>query len=229
MDSYDFIKEGKYKEACDASEKEFQETGVYQKLIHKALALLNMKQYNETILILERIIANSDFEADYNYSLLGVSKWALKDYKNAFTIWISSLNTAYTDAAGGIIIPSLIYSGSIINKDPEMKKIAYQKLNKILKKNSRSFSRTNPNTFPGPIGAFLINMIEKKDLMNVTSKNKILKQRQLCQVFFYIGIKSYEKKNKEKAKKMLENSIKKRDILSPEYYFAQIIVERNFT
>jgi hypothetical protein len=82
--------------------------------------------------------------------MIGVTLWWLRRSDEAIATWRLGLNAGYTDAAGGVILPSLLFFASIRTDDSALRKDARVLLRK------RWRTKQARSNWPGPIAALLL-------------------------------------------------------------------------
>jgi hypothetical protein len=222
MTVWELIKIGKFHEACQKADEEFSANQDILPLRNKVFALLHLRKYEElTELSSELIkIRNGETERDFVYS--GIGYWALNEKQKAIEIWKQGESAKYTDAAGGIEIPIILYFAGIKLKDENLKKESLQKLKKLLK------SKAAIN-WPAPIGTYIIDKITKEELLTKVVNIDILRERQLCQAYFVIAIKELDKGNVDGYKQNLTECVNfgVKAYLESMYYIAKGELEVN--
>ena len=103
---------------------------------------MNLKKYDNVLELATELIRITNGRSDSEYILAGIASWLLDNYTESVEIWKKGLNTKYTDAAGGIVIPSLLYYAAVRLNDRNLEKEAIA----LLRKRCKSKGSLN---FPG--------------------------------------------------------------------------------
>lgn len=213
MSCWDFIKQKDFYGACKMADEEYAETKSEPSLRNKAIALLNLKKYNDVLGIADELIGITNGRSDSDYILAGIANLLLDNYTEAIEILKKGLNTKYTDAAGGVEIPALLYYIAVRSNDEKLEKGAIA----LLKKRCKSKVSLN---YPGFIAGYILDRIDDDELLNSYASFKELKTRILCKAYFYIAVRNlkngYEEMFYENLKKCIENG----SYLEYEYFIA---------
>ena len=217
------IENGKFEEACSEVDLEYKQTGSFTNFGNKRLALFQLKKYDEVIELTNQMIflqnkANPhlDLSSDSDYISKSIALWLLNETQEAIKFWQEGEKCKYTDAAGGIEIRVYQYFAAVKMNDENLKKRAITGIKKLLK-GKRSIN------WPGPLGHYLIGDISAAELLSSVSEIHILRERQLCQAHFTIGIKELELGNLNAYKMQLHESIKDGNLayLEDMFYMAK--------
>lgn len=181
VSTWDLIKSGNFEEACKIADGEASTTGELA-LRNKVFALLHLKRTREAITLCEELIKRVNGASDSDFIKLGVAHWLTNNRDQAVESWQRGLDTKYTDAAGGIRVPLLLYYASVRISDEKLRKDSAKRLGKL----SKGKSTCN---WPGPLGSFLLDVCTESSLFATVTKNPVLRERQLCQAHFYVGVK----------------------------------------
>jgi lipoprotein NlpI len=211
--SWDLIELKKFKEACIKADEEYKSTNSVFHLRNKAIALLNLMKYDEVFNIASEIIKITNGKNDSDYIMAGIACWLQGKQKEAVDIWRDGLKTQYTDAAGGIEIPALMYYASVVSGDTNLEKEAIS----LLKKKYKSKAVAN---FPGSIAGYLLGKLSEPDLLNSYSSLPNLKTRILCKSYFYIAASYLKLNDKNSYYKNLEKCTANQTYLEKEYFLA---------
>jgi hypothetical protein len=151
-------------------------------LRNKVYALLHLHRYEDAILLSDNLIEfrGGDSETDFHFS--GLGNWLIGNWQQAIAVWEKAKNALYKDAAGGINTQVFLYFAGVKMSNKSLKYKALASVRKILK------SKRSTN-WPGPIGNFLVGDINETELLSHISSAPILRERQLCQANFVIGVK----------------------------------------
>ncbi len=188
---WQLIEDGHFQDACILADAEFsQNKGVFC-LRNKVLALLCLGNLNESILTSQAIIKATNGSTDSDYIFQGVALWLQNKHSEALASWKDGMRCRYTDAAGGIESPLLLYYGATRLADPTLAADAV----KILK--AKIGKSIGP--WPAPIAAYILKRMTSDEVMMAMSQNAVLKAKQLCQSLFCFGIRALETGDSAKA------------------------------
>jgi lipoprotein NlpI len=146
-----------------------------------------------------------------------VIHWLLGNHIQAIEIWKNATDTKYTDAAGGVEIPLLLFFASVFCSDGKLKEQSISKLEDYI-----------DNIWPGPIAAFVLGKISEEELWSKMSQQSILKAKQICQASFYMAIVQYELGNKKGFVKYLQQACGQGTVtlMKHEYFLARNLLDR---
>jgi hypothetical protein len=178
---WDLIVAGNFEEACHAADREAGESLSILPLRNKVFALLCLWRHQDAVDICEEIIRRQQGDTDSDFIFLGVSLWLLRQLKKAITTWESASQTVYTDAAGGIEVPLLLFYAGVRCEDPLLREQADRQLRKLGK-------RKAAGNWPGPIAHFVLNELSEQQLLEKTSKQPLVRAKQRCQAAFFRGV-----------------------------------------
>lgn len=210
---WDLIVQKKFEEACIKADEEYSATKDAPHLRNKAIALLNLKKYNEVHSIALHLIKLTNGRTDSDYILAGVSNWLMEKYVDSVNVWKSGLDTPYTDAAGGIGVPLLLYFAAIKLSDSGLEKEVLS----LLKKKCKSKSSVN---FPGTIARYILGKISEDELLYSCISMETLKTRALCKSYFYIAVNALKKNDTKGYLKNLDNCKLNETYMEKEYFLA---------
>jgi hypothetical protein len=218
--TWELIKAGQYEMACDNADREFHESGSLLSFRNKIFALLVLGRYADSANLCETIIQKSGGDSDSDFIFLGVSQWLLERYSEAIDTWKKAKHTKYTDAAGGVEIPLMLFYASISLKDNSLNLKACNDLGKI-------YRPRRPKMWPGPIAGYVLEEISEDELRSEISKQAILHEKQLCQAEFYIGSMRYKSGNIQGYYQAMHDALGQgpSSLVKPEFYLARKIIE----
>jgi tetratricopeptide (TPR) repeat protein len=114
---------------------------------------------------------------------IGVALWWLRRTDEAIAAWRGGLDAKYTDAAGGVELPSLLLFASIRTADPALEKDARGRLRK------RWRTKQARSAWPGPVAGFLLGNIGEEEFLSVRPwANAVMDARRACQAHFWAGV-----------------------------------------
>ncbi len=210
---WDLISQKRFEEACIKADEEYNKTRDEPHLRNKAIALLCLKKYKEVLAIALDLIKLTNGRSDSDYVLAGIANWLVGNYVDAVSVWKSGLDTPYTDAAGGVGIPSLLYFAATKLNDSRLEKEAIS----LLRKKYKSKRVVN---FPGTIAGYILGKISEEELINSSISMETLKTRALCKSYFYIAINALKKNNSKAFVENLQNCKSNETYLEKEYFLA---------
>lgn len=179
-DAWELVKTGKFKEALDVADREAAESGSELPLRNKVLALLNLHEYAEAAKLCEQIIDRVKGESDSDFIWLGVALWLSGRHTDASAAWRSGEKAKYTDAAGGIEIPLLLCFAASRTKNEALAANSTRWLKRVSK-------QSRAKAWPAPIGQYVLGTLDEPELRHLVSPNPLLRQKQMCQLEFYVG------------------------------------------
>ena len=182
MTIWELLKNGAFNEACIKADEDFKENQNVLSLRNKVYALFLLKKYKEATQLIEGIIKNTKGESDSDYIFLGIAYWALNEKVEALNAWKAGKRSKYSDAAGGVELQIILFFAALKFKDNQLKSSSIKGLDKLL--NSK-----NAINWPSPLGAFILGNITEDELLSKISNNSILRERNLCQVYFVLALK----------------------------------------
>jgi len=176
---WELVKVGQYTEACTAADEEFAVTGSLLALRNKLFALLSLRRYTEAVSLSREILTHSGSQSQSDWIFLGTGLWLSGNCDNAVDAWRRGCTTKYADAAGGVEAPLALLYASV--------KLARQDLNNESMSALRSCC-TSCKNWPGPIAMFVAGLLGEQGLLSAISTNPVLRQKQMCQAHFYVGV-----------------------------------------
>jgi hypothetical protein len=96
------------------------------------------------------------YSASY-YAMAGVAKWCLGEHQEAVTQWTNGRNCTYTDAAGGVGLPLLLYTAAVLDSGA----FALIEAEKLL---SQCVNRSRAKNWPGPVAKYILRQIDESAL-----------------------------------------------------------------
>jgi len=200
MNTWELITNNRFEEAIRQADIEYEALGDVFVLRNKVYALFHLERYQECILLEQKIIEMTSGDTDTDFIFLGIAEWLLGDRERAILTWKLGRRCLYTDAAGGVEIPILLFYGSILTNDLKLRSEVLRKFNKI----SQS---TMSQNWPGPLIQYILGHLSVDEVFALTDSNELLRKRQLCQLDFVGAVKEIEKGNIENYKTELLNTV----------------------
>jgi hypothetical protein len=163
-------------------------------------------------------------ESSSGYMGLGVSLWCMRSPGAAIETWKQGLGRPYTDAAGGVEVPSLLLYAALRMEDQQLEKEAWHLL--------RRHARRKLTAWPGPIVPYLLGRIPEVALqaaVEAEAKVPVLRERFACQARFYRGVSGLKEGKQDlfqQAMRICAESLY--GYLECEYYLASWEVKHQF-
>lgn len=223
--AWHFLRVGRQQEAIDLYTACFEKSGKYIYLYNRGLAHFEAGHYEAALEDFRLVTANENpnFIADTYFIYQGICYWYLNQPSKVLPIWEKGLTAPYTDAAGGVVLPSLLLYGAERLHNPDYRKHALQLLRKHARRKLRGW--------PGPIVPFLLGKITITELYQnaQATPSDILRSRWQCQADFYAALRAWREGDgdtfKTSMKRCAENPYGYHEV---EYYLARWEVANNF-
>jgi tetratricopeptide (TPR) repeat protein len=213
--------EGKYSLAYDVLSE-----GVLADSYHytnRGLALLCMHRLEEAVSDFDQATKASP-HSDSGPIKKGIALWWLGRYPEAVSSWRGAIDAAYTDAAGGVEVPSLLLFAASRLNDADLERQAKLLLRKVWKPSLKL-------VWPGPIAGYLLGKLDSETfLVNQTFKDPILEARRLSKALFWQGLVSLRSGDQQSFVHRIEEVSELRSMhaavmLEPEYWLAHAELE----
>jgi len=213
---WELLLQGKFDEACQSADQAYESTGSLLHLRNKVFALLNLSRYADAVAVASQVIDSTDGESDSDFILMGVGQWLQGCRTEAMATWLKGCSAKFTDAAGGVEIPLLLGFAASRLADVELKAEANRLIMPICDSN-------RSRNWPGPLGLFVMGKINEEKLLDMVSVRHIIKEKQLCQASFYIGLRAQDRGDEVKWHQSFTECIKwgRQVITKQEYYLAK--------
>jgi hypothetical protein len=91
------------------------------------------------------------------YGMAGIAQWCLNEPSQAVNYWSAGLDTRFADGAGGVQLPLLLLTASIVK--PEV--FPREEAERILRSKTKNPLLKN---WPGPLVEFVLGILDKKTL-----------------------------------------------------------------
>lgn len=193
MNKFRLILDGKNDEALALYSKDIKNDFSSVTLTGRGLAYLYLNEPDKAL---------ADFEmaakvreqvklgpTDGHLQLIGVALWLKGSEQEATEIWHDLVQNhlagkiVYSDMAGGIESGALLWFAACFEKFRQYQKTAEKLLKKKVKLKRNKY-------WPGPVVQYLLGNISEEDFKLTACKSSNLKERHLCQAYFYIGAKA---------------------------------------
>lgn len=211
LDEWSLIQKGYFKQAIIKADTEYAKTRRTFHLRNKLYALLHLEEYEVCASVAADLIQLEGGSTSVDFIFLGICNWLLDKQEAAINSWKGARNSTYKDAGGGIDIETIIYFASIKTHNPKLKDESTKAISRLLK-----FKRGN--SWPKPLGQYLMGTLNVDELLGYVSATPILKERNLCQAYFVIGIKKLENNDLAAYKSNMDDIIR----LGPASYLEQM-------
>jgi hypothetical protein len=186
MSVYDLIIEEQWEKAIEVASKNYEETKDIFELRNLIPVLLIQKKYENCIRTIEEIWNVEGNNSDNEYIWAAIANVGMGNVEKSFQLLEESRDCGYSDATGGVIAESILYSIATFFDNDDKRKESLSRIGKIVGKSKK------PGAWPSHIGLFLLERIGFEDMIDGISNMKSLNQKQKCQAFFYKGVFSYE-------------------------------------
>lgn len=169
---------------------------------------------------------NHTSRGDYYLQLVGVAHWLAGRESQAASTWydlVSAMEQGkidYSDAAGGVESACLLWFAAVRLGQQNLLKAARRLLRKKVKNNRSS-------NWPGPVAKFLLGRLTPDQLRGKVADVPVLRERELCEAEFYIGVRSLEANDRPAAGKAFRTAAKLDTAkVEKEYYLASHELKR---
>ncbi len=222
MDSWSLVKENRFREAVNQLTEELLKSPSTGRYNNRGMAYLHLGEYDLALSDFRAAEENSIREAggERDNAKVGVALWLSGEHQQAASVWTRGTEAMldgaikYTDAAGGVSIGNLLWFSAVRLGDATGCQLAI----KLLKKKLRT---KQSSSWPGPISRFLLGDVSPAQLRSTVGQVPILRERNLCQAEFYIGVAAFESNRQLYYESMrLAAELGSVSKLEAEYYLA---------
>jgi len=221
MNSWDLIKTGRFAEAVELLTEELQKQAAPYLYNNRGIAYLNMRQLDHAMEDFMAAEKANVTRGDSNRLHIGAVQWIQGLETEAVHTWedvvrdLDSGIIVYTDAAGGVEGPALLWFAGTRLDQAELCKTATKSLRRTLLSKRAA-------TWPGVIGQLVLGRAVPSDVEAAVSHVPILRERQLCQAEFYIGWSAFQDGRYEDCRQALSRSAQLgAALLEKELYLAR--------
>lgn len=148
-------------------------------------AFLWVKDYRAARRHFLTAIAKQAIVADCYFAMAGAASWCLRERETAVNHWHEGLRCGYTDAAGGITLPLLLFFASVVSAELFAETKAREEL-------ARRLRRHWARNWPGPLAEFVLGQTDLEAMEarydRVTKADEFLSR---WQTRFYVGVLKY--------------------------------------
>jgi lipoprotein NlpI len=197
MSSWAHVKSGNYAEAVNAFSEEIRiapSTGVFN---NRGMAYLHLGDYDAALADFRSADAFSSaaLHTVCDGDMSGVALWMARREGEAVTTWRAGVEASlagtvrYGDAAGGVTIGHLLLFAGVRLND----KNGVASATHLLRKRVRTKQSA---AWPGPASRYLLGTVSESDMLSAVSQVPVLRERQLCQARFYVGVRAFSSGDK---------------------------------
>jgi tetratricopeptide (TPR) repeat protein len=191
MNAWDLVKKGHYEEAVALLSKEVQAEPSTLVLNNRGSAYLHLGKFDAALADFLKAdkMSSAETRTACNGAKCGVALWMAGREEEAITTWRHGVEASlaglvvYADLAGGVTIGNLLMFGATSREDEEAGKLAAKLLTKRLRTKQSS-------AWPGPASRYLLSEFQESEMLATVSTVPILRERQMCQAQFYIGVRA---------------------------------------
>jgi tetratricopeptide (TPR) repeat protein len=226
MDPWDLIKAGRYGEAIERYSSRLRRDKSSPNYMNRGLAYLNTGDFDSALADFQAADKAEQFKSDDPLQAIGVAHWLGGRRIEAATVWHDLVlatergKIQYSDAAGGVESAHLLWFAAVRLGRVELLIPARRLLKKKAAKPTGGLCSIE--SWPGPIALFLLGRIKEERLRSEISDVPILRERELCQAEFYIGVRALEAGERARARKAFKRAADLDDaILENEFYLAR--------
>lgn len=223
QDVWALIQDNKFELACEVAEGQFIENNATYLLRNKLFALLNLRKYQEAYNLAEKLRGLEHNKVSDDFVLGGIAIWLQGNHDAAITLWEAAIKEAtYFDEAGGLNILLILYFSSVMKNDENGKR----EIKKRIKKKVKNY---NLGVWSKPLGLYVLGVITDEELVTSVTNVAVLRERQLCWLFFIQAIVAFENGRIEKYKELLVDCVglKEKAYLEEPYYLANYLLEKS--
>jgi hypothetical protein len=212
LSPWDVLHRGQYDDAIQLFSQDYEQSqNLDLSLLRgRGMAYLAANAPRQALTDLEEVTSRTDdrFAADSDYAYLGICHWYLAHPDAAVEQWRAGLTAPYADAAGGVLLPTLLFYAGIRLGDQKLHKEAHrllrahwQRFVRRVKRRKdaalitpRNFADAELWNWPGAIIPFLLGQEDPAWLLNQARKTtvEILAMRQECQAQFAIAVQALQ-------------------------------------
>jgi tetratricopeptide (TPR) repeat protein len=149
-------------------------------------------------------------KSDAYLQWIGLVHWLARRKKKAIEVWLKLVletergRIAYTDAAGGVEIAHLLWFAAVRQKRKDLLAVARRLLKK--KVGQKPYRCCSIENWPGPISLYLLGRLKENRLLSEVEDIAVVREDDLCQAKFYIGVRALQAGKKAEARKHFERA-----------------------
>ena len=230
-DPFYLIRQKKFDEAIKIYSEKLNNKLHAPSLANRGTAYLNIGDFDSALKDFKKAeeIYNKEMpdRADGYLKLVGLTLWLKGEKNEAANLWcnlardLDAKKIVFSDSAG-VLSGTLLWYASFTKEINQFRELAEKYLNNRIKLSSIKH-------WPGPVAQYLLGRIFEEGLIKAAHSNsEILTHRQLCQAYFYIGVKALSNSDLENFQKNIAKSVTygETSLLEIEYYLAKNEMDR---
>jgi hypothetical protein len=198
--AWQIIRAGATDDGVHQLRAEYLERPDASRAIELGAALLWVRNYQAAWEVFHEARRHERWTNSTYFGMAGVAKWCLNDEGEAIEEWRAGLEAQYSDSAGGVTLPLLLFVASIVNPalfpQGEAKKLLTAKAN----------DRRVVN-WPGPIAEFLLGRIDnsglRKKCVGMDDSDTVVRH---WRANFYQGVLEYAGGNATRFKELMRET-----------------------
>lgn len=202
-------------------QEEYKTTGDISVLNNLILALMDIGDWVQAKSICEKVINESEYCHESDFIRIGMIDWFTGKVSSAIDCWEKSIDAEYTDRAGAINGPLILWYAGKELCDDNLVKESLNKLKRFWK--VKDYRIINDWVGSIAIAGFLLGKVPDNIFLNKWSCDiDALESRRLCRAHFWVGMMLLDKSKDEASKYFrLSFSRNKIGILEYEYFLAK--------
>ena len=238
---------GRYDDAIQLYSQEYTQSQNLRLLAGRAYVYLAANRPGLALTDMEEVVTRTykRFASNSDYAFLGICHWYLAQPDSAIAQWRAGLSAPYVDAAGGILLPILLFYAGVRLGEGQLEKEAQRLLRAHWRKFVRRIKRRQdaalimPRNFadpelwnwPGPIVPFLLGQEDSTWLLHQARKTdaETLALRHECQAHFAIAVNALQNGNRDLFVASMESCARNpKGLLEEEHYIARWEMREGF-
>jgi hypothetical protein len=192
MSAWEQLKSGDYAQAVAGFSEEIRTSPSTAAYNNRGMAYLHLGETSAALADFRSAdaLSSAALNTVCDGSMCGVALWMAGRDREAIATWLAGVEASlagavrYGDAAGGLTIANLLFFGGVRAADPNAVTIASRMLR-------RRFRTKQSAAWPGPVSRYLLGLVSESDMVAAVSRTAILRERELCQARFYIGVHAF--------------------------------------
>lgn len=220
MTDWQLFIEGSSEEAAIRFIDSYAVTGDQPTLRNCATALIDCGNWDLAREMWDTVIKHAtelNKTADEDFINRGIIEWMDGQPWKAIDLWRLSLETVYTDIAGGVIGPAVLWFAGYRLNDAKLLKEA----TKLLRKFKLGERAKSIRFWPGPRGvaSYLLDEVDTETFLNVWREGPALSFRRDCVANFWASVR--EPDERIAIRRLKQALVDKGAILECEYFLAK--------
>jgi lipoprotein NlpI len=192
MSPWEQLKSGDYLSAVTGFSEEIRTSPATLAYNNRGMAYLHLGDFDAALADFRSAdaLSSAALNTVCDGSMCGVALWMAGRDREAVATWLAGVEASlagavrYGDAAGGLTIANLLLFGGVRAADPNAATTATRMLRKRLRTKQSA-------AWPGPVSRYLLGVASELDMLAAVSRAPILRERELCQARFYIGVHAF--------------------------------------